>query len=71
MILQPGERKTVIFRLSPRDLAYVDETGGVGTMPGTVTIYAGNVCPSAPQRFTEGILSRTIELQGEPKYFLY
>ena len=71
VILQPGERKTVIFRLSPRDLAYVDETGGVGTMPGTVTIYAGNVCPSAPQRFTEGILSRTIELQGEPKYFLY
>lgn len=69
--LNPGEHKIVEFKLSTRDLSYVDETGGVGTVPGMVTIYAGNVCPSAPQRFTSKILSKSIELKGTPKYFLY
>lgn len=69
--LQPGERKTVAFKLGTRDLAYVDETGGVGTEPGSLTVYVGNVCPSAPQRFTSQILSQTLELKGEPQYFMY
>ncbi|WP_308743888.1 glycoside hydrolase family 3 C-terminal domain-containing protein [uncultured Bacteroides sp.] len=69
--LNPGEHKIVEFKLSTRDLSYVDETGGVGTVPGMINIYAGNVCPSAPQRFTSKVLSKTIELKGTPKYFLY
>lgn len=69
--LSLGEKKTVEFKLSVRDLAYVDETGGIGTMPGTVTVYAGNVCPSAPRRFTSKVVSKSITLKGEPQYFLY
>jgi len=69
--LNPGENKVVEFKLSARDLAYVDETGGIGTVPGTITVYAGNVCPSAPKRFTSKILSESIGLKGIPKYFLY
>ena len=71
VMLQPGERKIVHFKLSPRNLAYVDETGGVNTMPGKIKVYIGNVCPNAPERFTSGVLSTTMELKGKPLYFMY
>lgn len=38
---------------------------------GTVTFYAGNVCPSAPQRFTSQVLSKKVQLTGNPRYFMY
>lgn len=69
--LKPGERKTVTFKLSTRNLAYVDETGGIATVPGTVALYVGDVCPSAPERFTSKILSQSVKLKGEPVYFMY
>lgn len=69
--LNKGERKTVEFKLSTRNLAYVDETGGIGTTPGDVTLYVGDVCPSAPKRFTSKVVSKPIKLKGEPEYFLY
>lgn len=69
--LKPGERKTVEFRLSPRQLAFVDETGCIAEEPGQVSLYVGNVCPSAPDRFTSGVLSKSVRLQGEEKIFLY
>lgn len=69
--LKPGEKRTVEFKLSSRQLAFVDEAGSIGTQPGTVTVEVGNVCPSAPQRFTGNILSRPMELKGETEYFLY
>ncbi|MDM8208384.1 fibronectin type III-like domain-contianing protein [Bacteroides gallinaceum] len=69
--LQPGERKTVVFKLSTHDLAYVDDCGNTNTAPGTVTVYAGNVCPSAPERFTSRILSSPVKLKGETKCFFY
>lgn len=71
VMLQPGERKIVHFKLSPQNLAYVDETGGVNTMPGKIKVYIGNVCPNAPERFTSGVLSTTMELKGKPLYFMY
>ena len=71
VMLQPGERKIVHFKLSPRNLAYVDETGGVNTMPGKIKVYIGNICPNAPERFTSGVLSTTMELKGKPLYFMY
>ena len=71
VMLQPGERKIVHFKLSPRNLAYVDETGGVNTMPGKIKVYIDNVCPNAPERFTSGVLSTTMELKGKPLYFIY
>lgn len=71
VMLQPGERKIVHFKLSPRNLAYVDETGGVNTMPGKIKVYIGNVCPNAPERFTSGVLSTTMELKDKPLYFMY
>lgn len=69
--LKPKESRIVEFKLSTRDLAYVDETGGVETVPGNVLLYVGNVCPSAPERFTSQVLSRRITLKGEPEYFMY
>lgn len=69
--LKPGENKTVEFMLSTRDMAYVDEAGKIGTVPGLLTIYTGNVCPSAPKRFTSKVLSKSVILKGKPEYFLY
>lgn len=69
--LKAGERKVIEFKLSTRHLAYVDETGSIGTTPGVVNIYIGNVCPSAPKRFTSKIISKSVVLKGEPEYFLY
>lgn len=69
--LKPGERKVVNFRLSPRDLAYVDETGAVNTVSGIISVFIGNVCPSAPKRFKKYVLTDIVELKGEAKCFLY
>lgn len=69
--LNPGERRVIEFHLSSRDLAYVDESGAVNTVPGIISIFAGNVCPSAPSRFTASVLSNIVELKGDPAYFLY
>lgn len=69
--LRPGERTTVEFVLTPRDLAYVDDSGGVNTDPGAVTLSVGPVCPSAPSRFTAGVTSKTVRLTGTPRYFMY
>lgn len=70
--LEPGERQTLTFRLSTRDLAYVDAAGNVATEPGDITLFAGGVCPSAPERFTDDhILSQTVTLVGEPVDFDY
>lgn len=71
VMLQPGERTTVEFTPNPRSLSYVDETGCVAEEPGQVMLYVGNVCPSAPQRFTAGLLSKPIQLKGEAKIFMY
>ena len=59
------------YFLETDKLAYVDETGGVNTMPGKIKVYIGNVCPNAPERFTSGVLSTTMELKGKPLYFMY
>lgn len=69
--LNPGEHKVIEFKLNTRNLAYVDGNGSIGTKPGIMTLYIGNVCPSAPERFTDRIKSKQITLKGEPEYFLY
>lgn len=69
--LKPGETKMVEFCLNPRSLAYVEEAGGVTENPGTVIFYVGNVCPSAPDRFTSGVISKEVQLVGETRYFMY
>ena len=72
MALEPGERRTLTFRLSTRDLAYVDAAGNVATEPGDVTLFTGDVCPSAPEHFTAGrLLRQTVTLVGEPADFDY
>lgn len=68
--LKPGERRMVEFRLSPRNLAYVDETGGISTASGMIKFSVGGVCPNAPEKFTAGLVSGTVELKGEPVYFM-
>ena len=69
--LDAGETQTISFMLAPRSLAYVEDAGGVTEPDGTVTFYAGNVCPSAPQRFTSQVLSKKVQLTGNPRYFMY
>ena len=70
--LEPGARRTLTFRLSTRDHAYVDAAGNVDTEPGDVTLFTGDVCPSAPERFTAGrLLRQTVTLVGEPADFDY
>lgn len=71
VMLQPGERRTIEFTLTPRDLAYVDETGSIAETSGEVMLYVGNVCPSAPSRFTAGLLSKPLQLKGAEKVFMY
>ena len=69
--LKPNERRTVSFVLSPRELAFVDLAGEIRQDAGTLKVFVGGVCPSAPQRFTQGILSASLQIQGESKSFLY
>ncbi len=69
--LNPGEKKTVEFKLTPRDLAYVNQEGSIEVTPGTITIWAGGVCPTAPDRFTAGVVSTRLEQLGEPMHFDY
>ncbi|MGN1214244.1 MAG: glycoside hydrolase family 3 C-terminal domain-containing protein [Bacteroidaceae bacterium] len=71
VMLKPGESRVVEFKLAPRSLAYVDGAGVVAEEAGKVTLYAGDVCPSAPKRFIGGLLSKDIELQGETQVFEY
>lgn len=68
--LKPGERRVVEFKLSPRNLAYVDETGGINITPGTIKFSVGGVCPNAPEKFTAGLVYGTVELKGKPVYFM-
>lgn len=69
--LEPNERRTVSFVLSPRDLAFVDLVGDIRQDPGTVEVFVGGVCPSAPERFTKGLQKASLRLQGQSKCFLY
>lgn len=69
--LVPGEKKTIEFKLKARELAYVDEAGEIRTAPGIVEIYAGGVCPTAPERFSAGVRTSKLELTGEPLKFDY
>lgn len=69
--LAPGEKKTVEFKLTPRDLAAVDEYGDILIGPGTIKVYAGGVCPTSPRRFSAGVLDSSLELNGEVKRFDY
>ena len=45
--LMPGERQTVGFTLSPRDLALVTEDGRTVCRPGRVCIYVGGMQPAS------------------------
>lgn len=69
--LAPGEKKTVEFKLTPRDLAAVYESGEILNGAGKVKIYAGGVCPTSPRRFSSGVLASTLELYGDPVEFDY
>ena len=43
--LEPGERRALTFRLSTRDLAYVDAAGNVWKSHATLTLLAKQECP--------------------------
>ena len=45
--LEPGEKRTVTFRLAPRQLAVFDEEGRCLVEPGAVELLAGGSQPDA------------------------
>ena len=43
--LKAGESKKLVFRLSDKDLACVDETGNLTMLPGDISIFIGGSSP--------------------------
>jgi beta-glucosidase len=64
--LEPGEKRTVTFRLSPRQLAVFDEDGRCLVEPGVVEIFVGGSQPDPrSQELTgEKPLSIRVKLEG-------
>jgi beta-glucosidase len=62
--LKPGERRTVSFRLSPRDLSFVTRDGARQLMPGQYKLSVGSGQPAAGVAGQESslMLSRTVVL---------
>jgi len=54
--LKPGERRTVSFRLSPRDLSFVSRDGVRQLMPGQYKLSVGSGQPAAGVAGQEGML---------------
>ena len=65
--LKPGEKKTVTFTLSPRQMAIFDKEGACLVQPGRIEIFVGGSQPdSLSQRLTgQKLLSVQVELRGE------
>jgi len=62
--LDPGERRTVRFALSARDLSLVHEDGQRVAGPGRVRISVGGMQPGVPG---SGALTAEVERTGEPR----
>ena len=56
MALKPGERRTVTFQLSPRDLSFVTRDGERTTLAGTYKVSVGSGQPGT------GVPGRTADL---------
>jgi beta-glucosidase len=62
--LRPGERRTVNFRLGPRELSSVANDGRRAVRPGSLRIAVGGRQP-APN--VTGVLTGAIRIEGQPK----
>lgn len=64
--LQPGEKKTVEFSLTPRQLALIDEEGKCRLEPGKFTIYVGGQQPDQRSKELTGkdVLSAELTVVG-------
>jgi beta-glucosidase len=62
--LRPGERRTVNFRLGPRELSSVANDGRRAVRPGSLQIAVGGRQP-APN--ATGVLTGAIRIEGQPK----
>ena len=70
--LQPGETRTVTFKLTPRDLSIINDEGKRILEPGDVTIYVGGCQPDERSRELGGVwLEEKITVKGEPKEIPY
>jgi beta-glucosidase len=64
LFLKPGERKTVVFELSPRDLSFVTRDGQRTTLAGTYRISVGSGQPGAgvPGQATDLLMPKNVVL---------
>ncbi|WP_455497277.1 glycoside hydrolase family 3 C-terminal domain-containing protein [Coprobacter sp.] len=63
--LKAGEEKTLLFELSPRDLALADTDGVIKIFPGKKTLYVGGVSPTAEAKSKGLIKSAIFQVSGD------
>ena len=63
--LKAGEEKTLLFELSPRDLALADTDGVIKIFPGEKTLYVGGVSPTAEAKSKGLIKSAIFQVSGD------
>jgi beta-glucosidase len=64
ILLQPGERKIITFRLGPRELSSVSNDGRRAVRPGRLQIAVGGRQPGPN---VSGVLTGAIRIEGQPK----
>lgn len=68
--LEPGEKKTVTFKVAPQELGYVDNQGVWAERPGTVRVFVGGRTPNAPvAQFGDNVVESQVILRGENLVF--
>lgn len=68
--LEPGQKKTVAFKVSPQELGYVDQAGIWAECPGKVRIFVGGRTPNASaDQFGDNVVESHVTLQGEKLVF--
>jgi len=71
VFLKAGEEKTVSFKLTPRQMALVDDEGNIVLEPGKFRVYVGGSQPDARSLSLTGkeVLNADFEVTGEPMKF--
>lgn len=63
--LEPGQKKTVTFKMSPQELGYVNQDGIWAERPGKVKIFVGGRTPNAPAaQFGDNVIESQLTLLG-------
>jgi beta-glucosidase len=66
--LTPGERRTVSFQITPRQMSVIDDGGLRVVRPGTCTVAAGGKQPGftgSANALTTNVITDTFSIEGE------